>query len=63
MGTYRGVGTKGTTRLYPNDNPSLVLLFFLIQCLRDFMFWKQCQEELKLSSPLRRVSPEPWNPD
>lgn len=27
------------------------------------MFWKQCQEEPKLSSSLRRVSPEPQNPD
>lgn len=43
-GTYRGVGTKGTTRLYPNDTPSLVLLVFRIQCLRDFVFWKQCNK-------------------
>lgn len=63
-GAYRGVWTnKGTTRLYPNDHPSPVVLIFLIQPLRDFMFWKQCQEEPRLSSSLRRASPEPQNPD
>lgn len=43
-----------------SQRPSIASL--LIQPLRDSMFWKQCQQEPKVSSSLRRVSPRTTEP-